>query len=208
MQRKSKYPLINLDIFKSKKYTISFIAQNGLFASYMGITLILPLFIQNISGLGALEAGAVFIPNTIFAMAINPIAGYACDKIGARKVCVTGGAFLFFGALLFVFCGTDTPFWVLAGFQTIRGIGVSALIAPLLTWGLSDLHGGLVVDGSSFFTTVRMSFASLGTALMMLAISDLSAICANPALGYTVAFAISAAFALITFVCCLVKVRD
>jgi MFS family permease len=208
MQKRAEHPLINLDIFKSEKYTVSFIAQNGLFASYMGVTLILPLFIQNVCGMSALEAGAVFIPNTIFAMAINPIAGYACDRIGARKVCVTGGAFLFFGALLFVFCDENTPFWMLAAFQTVRGIGVSSLVAPLLTWGLSDLRGELVVDGSSFFTTVRMSFASLGTALMMLAISEIAVTSATLVLGYSIAFAVSAAFALITFVCCFIKVSD
>lgn len=46
-QRRIEHPLTNLHIFDSWRYRVSFWAANALFASFMGITLIIPLFIEN-----------------------------------------------------------------------------------------------------------------------------------------------------------------
>jgi EmrB/QacA subfamily drug resistance transporter len=230
VQRRLANPLINLDIFKTPSYTFSMVAQCAFFMSYMGITLILPLFIQNVSHQSALLSGEVFIPNIILAMIINPVAGIMCDRVGARKVCLVGATLLFVGALPFVFVDEATPFWWLMVCQTVRGAGVSTLVAPLISFGLSGLPGSLVVDGSSFFTTLRMAFASFGTAFMMIAISAFggggsasgagaSAVStaassaaatstASAALGYQIAFGISAAAALVVLVCVVTKIKD
>lgn len=48
-QRRVDDPLIDLRIFDSRRFRASFVAQNLLFASFMGITLIVPLFVQNLS---------------------------------------------------------------------------------------------------------------------------------------------------------------
>ncbi len=47
-QRRVSDPLINLDIFQSRRYNVSFWILNGLFASFMGITLIIPLWVAQV----------------------------------------------------------------------------------------------------------------------------------------------------------------
>ena len=46
-QKRIDDPLINMDIFTSKQFVVGFWASNFLYASFMGITLIVPLFIEN-----------------------------------------------------------------------------------------------------------------------------------------------------------------
>lgn len=202
-QRRIDHPLINLDIFASSVYRAGFWASNCLYASYLGITLILPLFVEGLWGGTAVEAGLALLPGTVAAFVINPLAGYVTDRIGARPVVLTAAVFLTVGAVSMAFLDASAPFWLIVALQGVRAIGVSGLIGPLTSWGLSELDHSIMTDGSSFSTAVRQACASLGTALMVFAIT----LGGGAAVGYHVAFAISAVFAVATFAVCVVRVR-
>lgn len=202
-QHRIAYPLIHMTIFKSRTYVASFIAQNLLNASFMGITLILPLFIVNVAHLTPVDAGLVFLPTTILAVLFNPLAGILSDKIGARPVVMSAAVLLVAGSAAMAFISADTPFWLITALQVVRGIGVSSIIGPLNSWGMHKLPVENMIDGSAFFTTVRQACASFGTALMMLLISVVGG-----ALGYNLALGLSAIFAIGVLVCAVLFVRD
>lgn len=205
-QKRLETPLISMRIFSSARYRVSFIAQNCLFASFMGITLIVPLCVQGPMGLSPFEAGLVFVPATIFAIIVNPIAGILSDKVGARPVVIAASILLTVGAVSMAFVDASTPLWLLTLMQTIRGLGVSALIGPLNSWGMAGLPHDVMMDASAFFAVVRQSCASFGTALMVLIITVVSA--ATPGiLGYQLAFGLSALFSACVFVLAVWKVR-
>lgn len=210
-QKRIEHPLITMQIFQFPHFRISFIAQNCLFASFMGITLIVPLYVQGLLGLSAVEAGLVFVPATILAVVVNPLAGILSDKIGARPVVLVASTLLTVGAVSMAFTDESTPLWLLTLMQTVRGMGVSALIGPLNSWGMGGLPGQIMMDASAFFAAVRQACASLGTAVMVLAITALSAAAATGAVGaqvaYQAAFGISAALAACVFVVAVTKVR-
>lgn len=206
-QKKLEYPLISMKVFKTPDYVISFIAQNCLFASFMGITLIIPLFVQNVCGLSALDAGIVFIPATILAVIFNPLAGILCDRIGPRPVVVVASLFLTTGAVSMIFVDASTPLWLLTLMQTIRGIGVSSLIGPLISWGMAKLSFDVMMDGSAFLATARQACASFGTALMMLVIAMVSTSVGDGAFAYQLAFALSAAFSVAVLVLAIMRVK-
>lgn len=172
----------------------------------------------------ALDAGIAFIPATVVALFVNPLAGVLVDRVGARAVCITSAVFLTVGAASFMFVGPGTPLWVLTLLQGVRAVGVSGLVGPLNSWGLSGLNGGVIMDGSAFFATARQVCASLGTALMMLIISatGLALAAANPAdagaiavdggstlaaLSYQLAFTFSTLLAAAVLVTALWKIR-
>ena len=210
-QKRIEHPLISMDIFASRRYRASFVAQNLLFASFMGITLIVPLYVQGLCGGTALEAGMVFIPATILAIVFNPLAGILADRIGPRRVTAAAGVLLSVGAVSMAFIDESTPLWLVALMQTIRGIGVSSLIGPLNSWGLSELQPRIIMDGSAFFACVRQACASFGTALMVLVITMVAGAAAaggvDAALGYQLAFGLSALLSIGVFAMAVAKVR-
>lgn len=210
-QKRLEHPLISMQIFKSAHFRASFVAQNCLFASFMGITLIVPLYVQGLLGLSAVEAGLVFVPATILAVVVNPLAGILSDKIGARPVVIVASTLLTVGAVSMAFVNENTPLWVVTLMQTVRGMGVSSLIGPLNSWGMSGLPGQIMMDASAFFAAVRQACASLGTAVMVLAITMLSEAAAVGTVGaqvaYQAAFGISAVLAACVFVVAVAKVR-
>lgn len=210
------HPLISLDIFASRHYRAGFVAQNCLFASFMGITLVLPLFVQGPAGMTALDAGIVFVPATVVALFVNPLAGVLVDRVGPRAVCIAGAAFLTVGAASFVFVDANTTLAELTFWQGVRAVGVSALVGPLNSWGLSGLSPRIIMDGSAFFAAARQACASFGTALMMLLVSVVgqgsmgSAADGGATLAvfpYQAAFALSALLAAAVLVAALWKIR-
>lgn len=210
-QNRIKFPLITMSIFQSATYRASFVAQNMLFGSFMGITLILPLFVLNVSGLTPIDAGIVFLLATIVAIIFNPLAGILSDKIGARKVVIVASVFLMCGSVSMAFMDAQTPLWLITTLQGVRAIGVSSLIGPLNSWGMHKLPFQNMVDASAFFTTTRQATASLCTAIMMMfvaAATAFGAIGEGACIGYQVALAFSGVLAVGVFVCAVFFIKD
>ncbi len=207
-QRRVETPLIHLEIFNSQQFRISFWASNFLYASYMGITLILPLFIENLWGGSAFQAGLALLPGTIAAFFINPLAGILTDKIGARPVVVVAACFLAAGGTMMAFIDENTPYWVIFAMQGIRAIGVSGLIGPLNSWGMAKLPPWFMTDASSFGTAVRQAFASLGTALMVFAIMVVGPMTGSASMGFHLSFGFSAVCAIAVVVIAVSRVHS
>lgn len=209
-QHRVDHPLIDMEIFASQQYRAGFIAQNLLNASFMGVTLIVPLYVEGLCGGTALEAGVVLLPGTVAALFVNPLAGVLTDRVGVRPVALASGAFLATGAVLMSFLDADTPLWVVVLFQAARAVGVSGLVGPLTSWSLAKLPRTVVPDGSSFCISARQACASFGTSAMVFIITAVGASAAglaNPALAYQLAFGFSAVTALATLGFIAVKVR-
>lgn len=207
-QRRVDCPLIHLEILNSKQYLVSFWASNFLYASFMGITLIIPLYIENLWGGSAFLAGLALLPGTIAAFFINPLAGILTDKIGARPVVIVAAFFLAAGASMMAFVDENTPYWMIFVMQGIRATGVSGLIGPLNSWGMSKLPPWFMTDASSFGTAVRQAFASLGTAIMVFAIMVVGPFMGSAAMGYHLGFGFSAVCAILVLVIAIVWVKN
>lgn len=206
-QKRIDDPLISMEIFRSKKFMAGFWASNFLYASFMGITLIIPLFIENVWGGSALEAGLALLPGTIAALFINPLAGYLTDKFHVRPVVLFFGACLALGSISMAFIDATTAFWVILLLQGVRACGVSGLVSPLTSWSMEDLPGELMTDASSFSTAVRQAVASMGTAIMVLLITLGSQFLGSPTLGFQMALGFSGFFALLLFATAIARIR-
>ena len=207
---KAAAPLISMQIFKNRQFVIGFIGQCLLNASFMGITLIIPLYVEELCGGTALQAGLVLLPATVAALVFNPLGGILTDRIGVRPVVLIAGACLSVGSVAMVLIDRNTPLWMVMLFQGIRAVGVSFMIGPITSWSLNDLPRTLMADGSSFSIVVRQACASLGTSVMVCAITLVGASAAGvawPALAYHVAFGVSAALSVATFLYCAARVR-
>lgn len=197
-------PLVDLDIFKNREFVWGFWALNFLFASFMGITLLIPLYIQGLCGGSAMVAGMVLLPGTVAALIANPLAGVLVDKIGPRPVCLVSGVFLAVGACLMILCDSSTPTIVVCLMQGVRAMGVSGLIGPLTAWSLSSLSGRQISDGSGFGTAVRQACASIGCAgMVLLACGGVF----SGEFAFHAAFALSTVFAVATLAVIVVRVR-
>lgn len=210
-QRAIPQPLMDLRIFESRKFVDGLVAAVFLFACFMGITLVIPLYVTDALGGTSLDAGLVIFPTTFTALLVNPLSGVLADKTSPRLAALIFGTFLAVGSVLCVFIGDDTPLWLLSLFQTTRAIGVSGLIGPLLTFALSDLKGPLVSHGSSAAVIIRQVAGTFGTAIMVLLVTvfdDMAAAGAvSAAFPYQAAFAFASVMAVLSLIMIILRVK-
>lgn len=204
-------PLMDMRIFKSRKYVDALLASVFLFACYMGVTLVIPLFVQDLQGGTSLEAGLVTFPTVFTAILVNPLSGVLADKTSPRLSALIFGSFLLVGSVLCVAVNENTPLWALSVMQTLRSIGVSGLIGPLVTYALAQLEGPLVPHGSTATVIIRQVAATFGTAIMVFCVAALvplaSAGTIPAATPYQVAFAFSAVMSMLCMALIVARVR-
>lgn len=170
-QNRIERPLIDLRVFRVPSFRVGFVVQNLLYGSFLGITLVVPLFVMGPCGGTAVDAGLVFVPAIAVALIFNPLAGALSDRLGARMVVLVSTCFLLAGSILMTLADESTPLWMLMAMNTVRAVGVSASIGPITAWSLAGLPREIMIDGSAFSATVRQACGALGTAVMVLLIA-------------------------------------
>ncbi|MCL2826073.1 MAG: DHA2 family efflux MFS transporter permease subunit [Eggerthellaceae bacterium] len=206
-QRRVASPLVDLRIFKVQKYTVGFIALNLMFIAHMASMLLVPLYVQDVCGGSSLEAGLTLLPGIFGSVLVSPLAGYLMDRIGVRPIALLGGLCFAAGACLMVVVNAQTSLMMTTVFQTVRALGVSLLVGPLTTFSLGTLPREQVTDGSSFILMVRQTLSALGTSLSVFILTATLAMHADPMLGYQLAFALCAVFAVSCLVTILIRVK-
>ena len=210
-QRRIDQPLMDMRIFQSRRFNGGLLASVFLFACYMGVTLVIPLFVVDLQGGTSLDAGLITLPTVFTAVLVNPLSGILADKTSPRVAALIFGAFLTTGSVLSVFIDENTPLWLLSAYQTTRAIGVSGLIGPLLTFALAGLQGPLVPHGSSAMVIIRQVAATFGTAIMVFCVAALMPLVVAgsmpAAVPYQVAMTFSAVMAVASMVAVVARVK-
>ena len=203
-QREVDQPIIQLSTFESKPFAWSIVALLFMFASFMGVTLVIPLYVQDLCGGTSLEAGMVLFPATFVALVMNPVAGILGDKFGMRPVIMAASAVLVLGSVVWCFIDETTPLWVMMVYQSIRAAGVSSLIGPMQTFCLRCVETRYVSDASSTTVLARQIGSAMGTSAMVFIVVACIPLTFDagfaPVFPYQASFAFSALCALIACV--------
>ncbi|MEE8717204.1 MAG: DHA2 family efflux MFS transporter permease subunit [Coriobacteriales bacterium] len=206
-QKRIEQPLVHLSIFSSDRYVRGLVALMLHFGAFMGITLVIPLYVENLCGGTSLDAGMVLFPATFVALVMNPVGGIATDRFGVKPVCRVLVVVMLVGALAEATVDASTPLWLVALYQTVRAIGISGLIGPLQAWCLGGLEPRLVPDGSATAVLLRQAAASFGTSVMVLITEVVAVLDVPAALPYQLSFGFSALLVAVLAVFAFARVK-
>ncbi len=160
-----KIPLLDLRVFKFRGYSLgtflNFITTLGLFSAM----LLLPLFLQNVRGLGALQAGLLMIPQALGAMVGSVIGGRIFDKVGPRPPVIFGLMLTGFTTLKLASLDVTTPDNTFMTIIGLRGIGIGFAMMPVMTFALAEVPIALTSAASSITNVLRSVFGGLATAV-------------------------------------------
>ena len=113
--QKSGSPLMDLRTLKSRTFTITLLLMSAAFMAFLGTMILLPLYLQDLRGLSAMQTGALVMPGGIAMGLLGPRVGHLYDKFGSRPLVIPGSIVMVaaLGALSRV--DADTPFWLILG---------------------------------------------------------------------------------------------
>jgi EmrB/QacA subfamily drug resistance transporter len=132
VERSSRHPLLPLEIFRSRQLTAANAITFLIYGALGGALFLLPIQLQRVVGLSALESGSALIPMTILLLVLSPLAGRFAQRTGPRLPMTVGPFVAAVGLALLVRVGSSGGYWltILPG-VVVFGLGLSITVAPL-----------------------------------------------------------------------------
>src|SRR5712692_5557211 len=132
VERFSRHPLLPLAIFRSRQFTAANAITFLIYGALGGALFLLPIQLQRVVGLSALESGSALIPMTILMLLLSPLAGRISQRTGPRVPMTVGPFVAAVGLALLVRVGSGGGYWLtILPAVVVFGLGLSITVAPL-----------------------------------------------------------------------------
>ncbi len=160
-----EHPAVQLRVLRNVPLatgtTLGAIFGMGLF----GCLFLLPLFIQQVRGYSAMDAGIAMLPRSLAMALTMPLAGRLYNRVGPRKMIGVG---LVLSILSFFMLGRlspETSVWNLFWPQMLQGLAFGMIFVSLSTAALSTVERRDMTAATGLYNLVRTVFGSVGLAL-------------------------------------------
>lgn len=169
--QKRGVPLMDLRTLRHRTYTVALIMMSVAFMSMLGSMILLPLYLQNVRGLSALETGLLVMPGGLAMGLLGPTVGRLFDKFGGRVLVIPGAIGIMLALAGFTQVTMTMPYWQVLGLHVLLMLSLAATFTPVFTLGLGALTPQLYSHGSSILGTLQQVAAAFGTALVVTVMS-------------------------------------
>jgi EmrB/QacA subfamily drug resistance transporter len=164
VEMRAKAPMVQFEFFRSRSFVganlVAFVVTFAMLAMFFFIA----LYMQNILGYGALEAGVRFLPATAMIMIVAPLAGRLTDKIGARPLIVAGLLLNVVSLWTQSYIGVHDSYGILLPAFLLQGAGMGLVMSPMSTAGMNAVDPSKAGVASGILTMSRMVGGTFGVA--------------------------------------------
>ena len=171
-QTKVEKPLLEVKVFKNMQFTVSTIIGALVMMAMIGAEMVIPQYLQTVRGMTPFHAGLTLLAGAFMMGIMSPITGRIYDQMGAKRLVIAGLIILAAGSLPFTALTETTPIITVTMLYAIRMFGISMVMMPVTTAGMSALTGDMVAHGTAVNNTTRQVAASMGTAIMISVLSN------------------------------------
>jgi DHA2 family multidrug resistance protein len=169
-------PLLDLRVFGTFSFTTANIASIFVtFALYGGL-FIVPIYLQDLRGLSAFQAGLLLLPQAFASMVSSVVAGRLVDRIGVRWVIIPGLVVLAFALYLFTFINVNTPYSTIQFWLIVRSFALGFCFQPLSVAAFSEIKNIRLPQATAVNTTIRFVVSSLAVAVIATLVQTQTAI--------------------------------
>jgi EmrB/QacA subfamily drug resistance transporter len=166
IERRRRSPMLDLSLFRSGTYAGANVSMLLVALAMFGIFFFVSLYMQNILGYSAVQAGAAFLPMTVLIILVAPFAGKASDKYGSRWLMTIGMVLLGVQLLYLSQMSADATFWNLLPGFIVGGFGMAMTMTPTAAAATRAVPVEKSGVGSAVLNAMRQVGGSLGVALM------------------------------------------
>ncbi|MBJ7651324.1 MFS transporter [Weissella confusa] len=158
--------LLNLAILRHSRYDrlmISFLVYQAIL---LGLSFILPNYLQLGLGRTATAAGLFMFPGAVIGSVLAPVSGRVLDKFGAVKPILFGLSVATLAMVLVAVFFKELSFWTLMLTHMLLMVGIGFSYANLMTITLSSLAPSENADGNSVLNTLQQFVGASATAIV------------------------------------------
>jgi MFS family permease len=157
-------PMVEFGLFKTRQFIGSNLVAFIITFAMMGTFFFMAIYMQDILGYGALEAGVRFLPTTMVIAVIAPISGRLADRLGPAVPMSAGLTILAVAMFLFAGINTGTTYSGLLLPFILMGVGIALVMSPMSTAAMNAVSVQKSGVASGVLQMSRMIGASVGVA--------------------------------------------
>jgi EmrB/QacA subfamily drug resistance transporter len=165
-EHRASEPLIDLRFFRSVPFSSAALIAVAAFAALGGFLFLNTLYLQDVRGLSALQAGIDTLPMAAMTMLFPPFSGRIVGRRGARIPLLIAGVALTGACLMLVGLSATTPFTWLFTAYVIFGIGFGFVNAPITNAAVSGMPRAQAGVAAAIASTSRQIGQTLGVAVV------------------------------------------
>jgi DHA2 family multidrug resistance protein len=158
-------PLLDLTILRHRTYAVAmmvnFVATTAMFSSMF----LLPLFLQGVRGLGAMEAGMLLLPQAMAASLMMQVSGRLLDRFGPKPVVIPGLCLLAFATWRLSGLDLNTSDNTIRITLLLRGMAMGMVMMPVTAVSMDAIPRHLIPRATALQNVLRQLYAAFGTGM-------------------------------------------
>ena len=163
---RSKEPIIPLDLFRVRDYSISMVAVFVFGIAMFAAVLFMPRFYQTVRGISATASGYYIWPLLVGLIGGSIGTGLLISRVGRYKwLMVAGAVVMTIGGGLLTRLTADISDWELWGFMLLLGLGIGPSMAGFTVVVQNSVPLSRIGVATSTLTFLRQIGASVGLAV-------------------------------------------
>jgi DHA2 family lincomycin resistance protein-like MFS transporter len=171
---KTNHALLDLNVFRSRNFSISTAMMIVLNMSLFGIGILTPIYTQTVLGASPLTTGLILLPGGLVMGLLGPLVGNLYDKLGARKLVVPSAIVTVISLTYMVTFNEHTSIWQVFAANLVMSAALGFMFPPLFTDSMASVEPHLYPHASAVVGSFQQVAGAAGTALFVTALTVVS----------------------------------
>ncbi len=165
-------PMLDFHVYKYPMFALSSVIAIVINMAMFSAMILMPIYLQTLRGISPFDSGLLMLPGAIIMGIMSPITGKLFDKFGGRFLAVIGLTITVVTTYFFYNLSMDTEYSSLVVLYSIRMLGMSMVMMPVVTNGMNSLPARLNPHGTAINNTLNQVSAAIGSALLVSVMSS------------------------------------
>jgi DHA2 family multidrug resistance protein len=165
--RRGHRPILDLTMFRNRNFALSFFLMFVLGFTLFGTTVLIPLFVQQMMGYTAEQAGLVISPGGIAILILMPLVGFLVGRVDARYLIAIGFTILAAALAALHTIDVQASYSYIAWMRIFQASGLAFLFVPINTLSYTDVPREKNNDVSGLMNLARNIGGSCGTSFFV-----------------------------------------
>jgi MFS transporter, DHA2 family, multidrug resistance protein len=165
--RRGHKPILDLAMFRNRTFSISFLLMFVLGFTLFGTTVLIPLFVQQMMGYTAEQAGLVISPGGVAILFLMPLVGFLVSRVDPRYLIAVGFATLSAALAALHTIDVQASYAYVAWMRIFQASGLAFLFVPINTLSYTDVPPRKNNDVSGLMNLARNIGGSCGTSFFV-----------------------------------------
>jgi EmrB/QacA subfamily drug resistance transporter len=161
-----KDPLLDLRFFRSAPFSGATLIAISAFAGFSGFLLINTLYLQDVRGYSALQAGLSTLPMAATALVCSPLSGRVLSRRGPRVPLLIAGSCMIASAVVLTTLTPSTPLALLLAMYAVFGVGFGFVNPPITYTAVSGMPNNQAGVAAAVASTSRQVGQAMGVAVI------------------------------------------